>query len=248
MKLYERMVAYESVSDVRLCARLPVIVRADGNCFSRFTKVNHCTKPFDTRFSDAMVEAMRAVADRVEDCVFGVTHSDEMSFILRNDKSNESTPWFDNRVQKIVSIVSSCATATFNRVFFKGTEDYRPGLFDARAFIVSDLYEAANYVLYRQLDCVKNSISCMCDAELIKKLGKKEALKLMLNKTGKERQELLFNECGLNWNDVSTRFKRGVSCYVQPVKVNETMRNKWVSDFETPDLLVEKDWVLSKIQ
>ena len=114
MDLGDRMKEYERVFDLHMPSRLPVIVRVDGKGFSKFTKKIKANKPFDERFYSAMANTMLSTADNLEGCVFGYTQSDEMTFVIKNDQSNESTPWFGNRLQKISSVVSSFVTAYFN--------------------------------------------------------------------------------------------------------------------------------------
>ncbi|KKL53739.1 hypothetical protein LCGC14_2272460, partial [marine sediment metagenome] len=104
--LGDRMKKYESSYETNIIGRVPVIIRADGKSFSKWTKSINAEKPFDNALSIAMSEAMRATASHIEGCMFGYTQSDEMTFVLRNDQSLESTPWFGNRIQKICSVVS----------------------------------------------------------------------------------------------------------------------------------------------
>jgi len=81
-------------------------------------------------------------------------------------------------------------------------------MFDSRAWIVPDKEEAVNTLLFREIDATKNSISMLAQS----KFSHKE----LDGKSGNEKQEMLFSKFGINWNDVESRFKRGV--YVQRKK------------------------------
>jgi len=224
--------------------RCPVIVRVDGKGFSRWTKKMKFEKPFDTTLVSAMSIAMLATAEEIEGCVFGYTQSDEMTFVLRNDQSLESEPWFGNRIQKICSVVSSMVTANFTKIWETGLLQV-PGsnldalpisYFDARVFTVPTLDEAANALIWRQNDATKNSISAACYYEVAKKNGKGTTRKMMHGLNGNQQQELLFQETGHNWNNYPVYLKRGSACYKEPTKIDTpegtVMRNKWTIDQE----------------
>ena len=247
MKLSERMRQYEDNFDYTLTARLPILMRLDGRGFSRFTKFDHCHKPFDDRLSDAIVASMLAAAGLIEDCVFGFTQSDEITLVLRNDHSLDSMPWFSNRLQKMCSIAASCVTANFNLKYGENRIDYVPALFDCRIFAVPNLEEAANNLIYRQRDCVKNSISTACYHELSQKLGKKKATKLLQDRNSKQRQELLFQETGINWSTYPAKYKNGVACYKEVVEVNGAQRSKWKTDDDLPMFAENYEWLLKHL-
>ena len=98
--LGDRMKLYESVFDFRLLPRAPIMCRCDGVSFSKLTKYLKLEKPFDKQFSNWMGESMTIVANKIQGCVLGYTQSDEISFVIRADQSNETVPWFNNRIQK----------------------------------------------------------------------------------------------------------------------------------------------------
>lgn len=232
--LGDRQKAYEKAYDIKIIKRLPVIVKADGKNFSKYTKKNNFKKPFDDVFSDAMSNAMKDTASNIEGCIFSYTQSDEITFILRNDQSLISSPWFDNRIQKICSIVSSIISVAFNDYINNSSRAY----FDTRVFAVPTIYEAENYIHWRQNDCVKNSISAACYYEVAKIKGKKTARGLMHKLNQKQQQELLFQETGINWNDYPVKFKRGVGAFREAHEVevdgNKCIRSPWVIDNNIP--------------
>jgi tRNA(His) 5'-end guanylyltransferase len=241
MDLGDRIKQYEKAYDIYMPSRLPVIVRLDGKGFSKFTKSIKAEKPFDDFFNRAMSYTMGYVAEKVEGCVFAYTQSDEITFVIRNDQSLESTPWFGNRTQKITSIMASMASASFNQYMLsKDSDDGTNPLayFDARVFVVPSWQEAINCLIWRQQDATKNSISAACYYESAEKIGKKTARKMMHGLNQKQQQEMLFQHTGLNWNNYPIRFKRGVGCYKvakETVQDGKTfVRNSWHIDLELP--------------
>ena len=243
--LGDRMKEYERSYDISIINRIPIIIRLDGKNFSKWTKMCKFAKPFDEILSNQMANAMKETAEKIEGCTFSFTQSDEITFILKNDQSLESTPWFSNRIQKITSVVSSIFTAYFNKFDIK--YDFPLAYFDARVFAVPYIQEAINCLIFRQNDAVKNSVSASCYYEVAKIIGKKTTRKLMHGLNQKQQQELLFQKTGINWNNYPTKFKRGTGCYRKEfeIEINGIMcqRSNWEVENELPIFTQDKDYL-----
>ena len=157
----DRMKRYESVSDIRLMNLSPVIIRLDGRAFHTLTK--GLDKPYDVPFSEAMTATMWHMLRTVQNCVFGFTQSDEISLLVI-EPTYISDSWFDNRVQKIVSIASAEASCFFrdylNKTYpniHKYDKFRMKAVFDCRTFNIPK-HEVANYFIWRQQDCLRNAI------------------------------------------------------------------------------------------
>lgn len=111
--LSKRMKKYESVSKGTLMSRMPVILRIDGRSFHTYTR--GFKRPFDELLMAAMQETMKYLCENIQGCVLGYTQSDEISLVLVDYKKFTASSWFDNEIQKIVSIAASMATMAFNR-------------------------------------------------------------------------------------------------------------------------------------
>jgi tRNA(His) 5'-end guanylyltransferase len=215
---------------------MPIIGRLDGVAFHTLAKQLKLIRPFDTSFSTMMAKATQVLTSHVQGCMLAYTQSDEISFIMRTDQSTETTPWFDNRVQKISSVAASIVSASFNRQLSDTYGSEIPcAAFDCRVYGVPDLVEVLNYFIWRQNDCTKNSISSAAYFELSKlpDLGKKTAQKLLHGLNQDERQELLWQKTYINWNDYDPKFKRGVAVVREEKKV------------ETPyGIAIRKPWTI----
>jgi len=238
LSLGDRMKKYEDVTNFRLMPRSIVILRLDGTAFHTLTKRLHLEKPYDANFSSWMTQAALTLADRMQGCKLGYTQSDEMTFVLRSDQSEDSSAWFDNRIQKITSVSSGIVSSVFNRLlcanYVWGSDDIIPvTTFDARVHTVPDLNEALNNLIWRQQDCVKNSISSAAYYEVAKKHGKKTTRKMLDGLNQDQRQELLFKEAGINWADYDPNFKNGITIFKESVEVTtengQAVRRKWVA-------------------
>ena len=219
--LGDRMKTYEERNRLFLQNRTPVIIRIDGRSFHVFTR--GLEKPFDEKLNDAMAETTKYLLENITGCVFGYTQSDEISLLLVDYQTTSSQSWFDNNQQKMVSLTASMATAFFNSVF-KHPKRKELATFDSRAFnIPKD--EVVNYFIWRQQDCTKNSVNMLARTHFTQKA--------LQGKTGPEKQDMLMLQRNVNWNDLPTKYKRGVAVYKIETVVKHVSReeiNKMTSD------------------
>jgi len=133
---------------------------------------------------------------------FAYSQSDEISLLLRNDKSENQTPFLGNRVQKLVSLLASTASVAFSR------ETGLTAVFDGRCFVLPP-NEVVNYFIWRQEDAFKNYVSSMAYYGLKERHGRKKAQRRLHKKSINERQEIIYQELGKNPNSGSPQRKRG---------------------------------------
>lgn len=231
---------YESRSKTRLTRRMPVIIRLDGKSFHTLTR--GFEKPFDMVMVRAMQETMKYLCENIQGCVLGYTQSDEITLILIDYQNLNSDAWFDYEVQKLCSVSASMATFAFNRNFArlaalepekktKQTNAYteaafKGAFFDARCFNIPK-EEVTNCLLWRQQDATRNSIHMTGRAYF--------SHKQIEGLNSNDIQNLLFQEKGINWNDLPTTLKRG-SCCIKKYRqtMNQTLRGYWCIDDEIP--------------
>jgi tRNA(His) guanylyltransferase len=196
--LGDRMKMYEAMEAGRHCLpRLPIMLRLDGKSFHTFTQ--GLARPYDQRMSHAMIFTTRQLVHETN-ALIGYTQSDEISLVLWAENF-ESEMFFNGRIQKLCSVVASMCSVYFNE--FKDAAGIHPdkrAFFDCRVWTVPNQEEAANTILWRELDASKNSISMAAHAVY--------SHKELHGKSGSEKQEMLFQK-GINWNDYPTFFKRG---------------------------------------
>lgn len=246
MKLDERMKKYEYVTRHYLMCRTPVIVRIDGKAFHTFTK--GMKKPFDHIFMESMQDTMKYLCENVQGCVLGYCQSDEISLLLIDYDTFETSAWFDNNLSKIISITSSLASVYFNQQFSLNLLDYRIKakqnnnrdiiyennlysnisrlpIFDSRAFNLQK-EEVNNYFVWRQQDAIKNAIQMVGRAYFTHKE--------LENKNGKDIVDML-DRIKVNYHSFSTCEKRGTCC----IKTDKG----WELDTEIPIFKDDKDYI-----
>ena len=193
-QLDERMKKYEDIEAKRiLIPKLPICIRIDGRGFSKFTK--GMIHPFDKNFTNSMIETMKFLVEETN-AIIGYTQSDEISLILSDMKE----PFFKGRISKLNSIIASMATAKFNELIHKYYPEKSLAFFDCRAWNVPNRDEAANTLLWRYLDCIKNSISMAAYTVF----SENE----LSNKKSNEKIKMLLDK-GIDWNKYPSCFIYG---------------------------------------
>ena len=197
--LGDRMKHYEGLEASRkLMPGLPIMVRLDGRSFHTFTR--GMTRPYHLPMSQAMIETARFLVEDTH-ARFAYTQSDEISLGYWYPDAT-SQMLFDGRIQKLTSILAALATAKFNQEVVRTMPEKAAMLpvFDARVFNLPSLEEMANCVLFRALDCAKNSITMAASAYY--------SHAQLFGVSGRDKHELLRAK-GVNWADYPDYFKNG---------------------------------------
>lgn len=238
--LGDRMKLYEGVeSDRRFMPLLPIVARLDGRGFSRFTK--GMDRPFDLRMSNAMIEVTRKLVEETG-ARAGYTQSDEISLLWYSDDL-DSQVWFDGRILKMNTSLAASATLYFYQEVLKTMPGFaaRNPRFDARAWNVPTLYEAANSFLWRERDASKNSVSMAARAHFSHS-----------QVDGKNRLEMLdmMGSKGVTWDDYPAFFKRGT--FVQRKVIEGAFTSDELAELPekhqartNPDLTVKRSRILT---
>lgn len=267
--LGDRMKNYENVTRTYLTRRMPVIIRLDGKAFHSFTR--GFKKPFDDILVKSMQETMKYLCENIQGCVLGYTQSDEITLVLVDYQSRDTSAWFDNNIQKMASISASMATLAFNKSFSDNVHGYmydccenfgshvipeRQKDYD-RAYNIylkklntatfdSRVFnipkeEVVNCLIWRQQDATRNSIQSVGQANF--------SHKELHGKNCSNIQDMLMLEKGINWNDYPTTLKRGSCCIKKPQITQSSpegevvVRNRWVIDNEIPIFTQDKEYI-----
>ena len=206
MTLGDRMKLYENLNKQYLSPNQYVIMRLDGRSFSNFTKKFY-NKPFDDYFKELMECTMEYLVKNISGCVCGYTQSDEITLLLTDKKSKGMEGWFDYRFDKMCSISAGMASAFFNvnfknylDVVLKYVGEYPYPVFDCRIWQVPNDDEVCNVFLWRQRDCIRNSILQYAQSFF--------SHNEMMNKNVDALIDMIADKGG-NWNDLSDSIKYG---------------------------------------
>lgn len=191
---------YENPYRIMLPRRTNLILRIDGKAFHSLTK--QLPKPYSLELMGLFDETTQYCLKEFQGAKLAYAQSDEVSFWLTDYDGLTTNAWFDNNLQKIVSVAASTFTMYFNlhKSEYIHLESLEGAKFDCRAFIVPELNEVTNYFLWRHQDAVRNSIQMAARSEFSH--GK------CLDKSCIELQNMLY-EIGKPWDKMSSDFKNG---------------------------------------
>lgn len=237
---------YENRTRYFLPRRTNILIRCDGKAFHSFTK--KCERPFDRDLMDLMDATAIYMCANIAGVKLAYVQSDEISLLLTDFESIKTEAWFDNNIQKMVSISASLATAKFNNTLEELSKDNAEisakfskdkntlALFDSRIFTVPESEEVFNYFVWRQKDAMRNSIQMAAQALY--------SHKQLHGKNTNELQELIFQK-GINWNDYPVRCKRGVTIVKEYYEKEGAIRSKWVA--QEPPIFTQDRSYLRKL-
>jgi len=204
-----------------------MVIRVDGRGFHGLK----LEKPFDSDFFARMGLTAIALCKEIQGAVLAYFQSDEISIVARDDMAPNTEAWVGKRLSKVVSLSAAIATSEFA---------YEQRQFDARAFVLPDLSEVTNYLIWRQQDATRNSVSMAAHAEFSHK---------SLHGVNSNGMIDRLREAGKPWEETATHFKRGAVC--KPVKVMKKVefngltveRREWQIDIEPPVFTADRTYI-----
>jgi tRNA(His) 5'-end guanylyltransferase len=192
---------YEKRNQSYLIRRMPVIIRLDGKAFHTYTK--NFIRPFDKKLQNNMIDTTKFLMENIQNAKLGYTQSDEISILLIDYVKLNTDAWFDNNVQKMTSVSASLCTGIFNynMADFMNISN-KIAFFDSRVFNIPES-DMINYFIWRQQDCIKNSISSLAQYYFSNKELYKKNSTMMID---------MLKEKEIYWSALSNESKYG--CFV----------------------------------
>ena len=194
----DRMKGYEAAADLRLDPVFPIYARIDGRAFSTFTR--GMRRPFDPDMTAAMVATCAALIEKTHARI-GYTQSDEISLVWLAEGVAE--PLFSGRIQKLSSVLAGLATAAFTAALMRSPlAPYASKLphFDCRVCGLPGRWEAANMLLWREMDASKNAVSMAAHAHF--------SHKALQGQCGAAMLEML-TDANIDFDAYPVSFRRG---------------------------------------
>ena len=240
---------YEDRAKTYLTRRTPVIIRLDGKAFHTFTR--GLKRPYDEILHKTMNSTMQYLCENIQGCRLGYTQSDEITLFLSDYSKLTTDAWFGYAVQKMCSVAASMATMAFNKYFRMYRDEYLDAvmvmqdgdveklylealwskldcaMFDARCFSIPQS-EVANCFIWRQQDATRNAIQMLGQYYF--------SHKELQNKSCNEIQDMLMTQKGVNFNNLSTEFKRGTCC-------KRLQDGSWGIDLDIPIFTQDRDYI-----
>jgi tRNA(His) guanylyltransferase len=220
---------------------LPIILRLDGNNFHQYTK--GLKRPFDENLSYLMEDTLKFLVKETN-AIVGYTQSDEITLVLYSD-NRKSSIYNDGKKQKILSKLSGkCANYFNERRKYHLPEHNKIAIFDCRMYQTPTLEDACAQILWRENDATKNSIQMLAQSLF--------SHKEIQNLNTSELQDKMMIEKGVNWNDLESRYKRGV--YIKRKITTSSFTTEELSGLpknhnthKNPNLIIERS-IIERIE
>jgi tRNA(His) 5'-end guanylyltransferase len=225
---------YEHRTRIFLPRRTYTFMRVDGKAFHTYTK--GCKRPFDEDLMTAMDEAAKELCKTISGCKLAYVQSDEITTVSTDFEEHATQAWFDNNLQKIVSVAASTVTSRFNQVRAEQNQK-TTATFDCRAWTIAERDEVLNCLVWRQQDATRNSIQMAAQSMF--------SHKELIGKNTSILQDMM-HEKGVNWNDYPIGFKRGRLIRKVYYESGQSMRSKWVVE-DTPIFTQDREFLYDLI-
>lgn len=234
-QLDKKLRVYETLNDTSVLPGIYMVARIDGRTFTRLTRdVHKFEAPYDVRFRDYMVSTVEHLMDCGFRVTFGYTQSDEISLLFHINEDG-----FGRKIRKYNSVLAGEASAKFSVLLGD------VGAFDCRVSQLPNLDLVIDYFRWRTEDAHRNALNGHCYWTL-RKQGKsaKQATQTLSGLSVAEKNELLYQEAGSNFNELPAWQRRGVGVYKESYKVegnnpitgdvSDTTRRRNKVDMELP--------------
>ncbi|XP_055524405.1 probable tRNA(His) guanylyltransferase isoform X2 [Wyeomyia smithii] len=204
---YEYVKSYETHDTLQ--KNCWIVIRVDGKGFSKFCDVHKFTKPNDERGLNLMSLAAITVMQEFNEIILAYGQSDEYSFVFRRDACI-----YDRRRDKLISCVGSLFTSayTFNwsYLFMDASSPKYPPTFDARAVLYPTDQNIRDYLSWRQADVHINNLYNTTFWNLVESgISNSEAEKRLRGTLSSDKNEILFQEFNINYNNELAMFRKG---------------------------------------
>ncbi|RVW55106.1 tRNA(His) guanylyltransferase 1 [Vitis vinifera] len=187
-----------------------IVVRIDGCHFHRFSEVHEFEKPNDEQALNLMNSCAVAVLEQFKDVIFSYGVSDEYSFVLKKDSQ-----FYQRRGSEIVTALVSYFTSIYVmkwKEFFPQKELKYPPCFDGRAVLYPTSEILRDYLTWRQATLTINIIpvsGCLLSLER----AKSEAQAYLKGTQAREKNEVLLQQFGIDYNTLPLMFRQGSSAF-----------------------------------
>ncbi|XP_010268602.1 PREDICTED: tRNA(His) guanylyltransferase 1-like [Nelumbo nucifera] len=216
---YEYVKSFEA--EDKLLPNTWIVIKIGGHDFTRFSEVHEFMKPNDEQALNLMNSCAMAMLEEYPDMVLAYGFRDEYSFILK-----EASEFYQRRASKLVSVSVSFFSAVYVmkwKEFFPEKALKYPPSFDGQVFCCPSVKILKDYLMWRQADCHTGNQYNTCLWMLVKSGQTKQAAQNILEGTQKqEKNELLFQQFGINYDKLPIMFRKG-SCVLRH-KVEEIIK------------------------
>ncbi|KQK05204.1 tRNA(His) guanylyltransferase 1 isoform X1 [Brachypodium distachyon] len=230
--LREEKYRYEYVKKFDNIHRLPrcnwAVVRISACQYDQFSLIHSFDKPNDETALRLMNASASLMMERFPDIIFAYGFNNEYSFVFQ-----ENTELYQRHERLILSSCSSCFTSFYMmkwKEIFPYKELVQPPQFDAEVLCYPKPKIVCDYLSWRQAECHNRNQYNTCFWMLVKSgIGENEAHEILKGTLSKDKNELLFQQFQMNYNNVPAMFRKGSCTYRQKVGKIAEVEDKGVA-------------------
>ena len=187
-----------------------IVIRIDGKAFTKFTDAHQYKKPNEIQGIKIMVLSAISVMESFPEIFLAYGQSDEFSFAFK-----KNAKLYNRRHEKILTNVVSQFTSAFvfnwQKIFVNGPELKYPPCFDGRVVLYPSFQNLKDYFSWRYVDCHINDLYNTTFWALVQqgKMSKDEAHKKLKGTLSNDKNEILFSQFNINYNNQPEVYKKG---------------------------------------
>ncbi|XP_002066484.2 probable tRNA(His) guanylyltransferase [Drosophila willistoni] len=237
---YEYVKSYEQ--DDSILPNVWIVIRIDGKKFHKFSKIHDFEKPNDENALNLMNAAAIAVMEEFRDIVLAYGQSDEYSFVFRKE-----TQAFKRRSAKLLTYVTSLFSTNYVMQWPQWMKDrklnYAP-CFDGRVVLYPSDENLRDYLSWRQADVHVNNLYNTAFWKLVldKGLSNQQAEERLRGTFSADKNELLFQEFGINYNNMPAMYRKGTILMRKRLELQPGDKTRQVIVPLHDDLISSKFW------
>lgn len=194
-----------------------IVVRINACQFDQFSAIHSFDKPNDAAAQRLMNASASLMMEQYPDIVFGYGFGNEYSFVF-----HEKTKLYQRQESLILSSCSSYFTSRYMakwKEFFPQKELMQPPRFEAEALCYPKLKILCEYLSWWQAECHTGNQYNTCFWMLVKSgKSEKEAHETLKGTLSKDKNELLFQQFQMNYNNEPAMFRKGSCVYRKKVE------------------------------
>lgn len=210
-QLDKAMRVFETRNDTFVLPGIYMVARIDGRTFSHLTRdVHKFDAPYDERFRDYMVGTVEHLMDCGFRVIYGYTQSDEISLLFHLEDET-----FGRKIRKFNSVLAGEASAKFSVLLGS------VGAFDCRVCQLPGREHVVDYFRWRAEDAHRNALNAHCYWALRNKgQSAKAANDALVGMSVSKKNDFLFEQAGVNFNELPAWQRRGIGVYKEPMDVS----------------------------
>ena len=259
---------YENIPKIKLMRRTPVIIRIDGKAFHTFTRgfkkpfdeiliksMQETTKYLCENIQGCVLgytqsDEISLLLVDYKNLNSSAWFDYEVQKICSISASMATMAFNKSFTKNAEEFMSDCASSyEMEGSYGKETEEWRlcgiyqkalekGAMFDSRCFNIPK-EEVVNYLYWRQIDAIRNSIQMVGQANY--------SSKQLDGKSCNRIKEMLLSEKNIDWDSLPIYQQRGSCCikktYYPDITNTKLMRTHWVIDNEIPIFKDDRDYI-----